>query len=63
MKLYLIFTGISFALIALAHFARLYVEGASVLRYPIFVFTTILSIAISIWAAFLLKRSMRKNKV
>ena len=56
MKLYLIITGISFALIELAHFARFYEEGGTVLSQPIFVSTTILSIAMSVWAAFLLRQ-------
>ena len=61
MKYYLISTGVVFALILLAHLARFYQEGNSLLREPVFLFTTCLSIAFSFWAILLL-RSCLRNK-
>ncbi|MEP6900999.1 MAG: hypothetical protein ABJA66_04570 [Actinomycetota bacterium] len=61
MKYYLIITGIAFALIVLAHFARVYAEGSFHFTEPIFLFTTILSLALSVWAFILLKRLLRPS--
>lgn len=55
MKAYIITTGIVFALIAIAHIARLATE-TSVLREPIFLVLTILAAALSIWAFVVLRR-------
>ena len=55
MKAYIITTGIVFALIAIAHVARIATE-TSVLREPIFLVLTILAAALSIWAFVVLRR-------
>jgi hypothetical protein len=50
MKTYLITTGAVFALILAAHVARLLAEGPHLLKEPTFMFTSLLSIALSTWA-------------
>ena len=50
MKAYLRVTGIVFALITLAHFLRMYLEGIRVVRDPVFTLLTILTAALSAWA-------------
>ena len=49
MKLYILITGIVFALLFLAHVARLVLEGWQVAS-PVFVITTLASLAMCIWA-------------
>jgi hypothetical protein len=56
MKAYIITTGLVFSLITLAHFGRIYLEGMRVVQEPIFVITTILSISLCVWAAYLFKQ-------
>ncbi|MFZ5495022.1 MAG: hypothetical protein ACOZE5_06750 [Verrucomicrobiota bacterium] len=56
MKPYILATGGVFALILAAHIARLFAEGAGLLRQPVFVLTSLLSIGFSIWAWRLLRR-------
>ena len=60
MKAYIITTGIVFALITIAHIARLATE-TSVLREPIFLVLTILAAALSIWAFVVLRRVSRNT--
>jgi hypothetical protein len=55
MKLYVITSGSIFALIAIAHIARLAMES-HVLREPIFLVLTVLAAALSIWAFIVLRR-------
>ena len=59
MKYYVITTGTAFGLIALAHLARVILEGAHVAKSPIFVVTTIGSVALCVWAWRLLKQLRR----
>lgn len=61
MKYYVMTTGIAFGLLALAHVARVVLEGAHVAKSPIFVVTTIGSIALCIWALLLVKRLPRSG--
>ena len=49
MKLYILITGIVFALLFLAHVARLVLEGWQVAS-PVFVITTLASLAMCVWA-------------
>ncbi len=56
MKLYVITSGSIFALIAIAHIARLAMESTHVLREPIFLVLTVLAAALSIWAFIVLRR-------
>jgi len=48
--------GIAFALIFLAHAARVFAEGTWLLREPMFILTSILSLGLAVWAAVLLIR-------
>ena len=57
MKAYIAITGIVFFLLAVAHVARVIIEGTHVLTEPIFVLTSIASIAIFIWAVILFRRA------
>jgi hypothetical protein len=50
MKAYILTTGIIFLLIVAAHVARVYAEGLHLIRQPTFAFTSLLSIALSVWA-------------
>jgi hypothetical protein len=56
MKAYIITSGAIFALITVAHIARLATETSHVLREPIFLVLTILAAALSIWAFVVLRR-------
>ncbi|MEA3079550.1 MAG: hypothetical protein QOF05_958 [Sphingomonadales bacterium] len=55
-RAYIGITGLIFALMFAAHVARVWVEGTGVLREPIIILTTILSLALSVWAVVLLSR-------
>lgn len=55
MRAYIITTGAIFALITIAHIARLATES-HVLREPIFLLLTILAAALSVWAFVILRR-------
>ncbi len=59
MKIYVVVTGIVFALLAVAHIARIIMEGAQVLFEPIFLFTSVVSIGIMLWAIILLERARK----
>jgi hypothetical protein len=50
MKLYLIVTGIAFALLFLAHIARVALEGWHVATGAVFVVTTLGALVICVWA-------------
>lgn len=56
MKTYIVVTGLAFALLALAHVARIFLEGWQVASSPVFVLTTLGSVAISAWAIFLYRQ-------
>jgi hypothetical protein len=58
-RCYIIATGIIFALMFVLHAVRVYVEGSWVLREPIFVLTSFLSLGVAIWAAWLIFRRPR----
>ncbi len=57
MKAYLITTSTVFALITLAHFWRVSLEGLQLTKDPVFVVLTIATAGLSIWAWRLLKRA------
>ena len=57
MKAYLITTGTVFALITLAHFWRISLEGSQLAKDPLFVVLTVATADLSIWAWRLLKRA------
>jgi hypothetical protein len=50
MKAYVLTTGVVFLLIIVAHIARVFAEGAHLLKQPAFAFTSILALALGIWA-------------
>jgi hypothetical protein len=56
MKTYVTTTGVAFLLILLAHIARLLDEGLSPLGQPIFLLTSVLSLAMVVWAIMVLRR-------
>jgi len=56
MKLYIITSGSIFALIAIAHIARIAMESPNILREPLFLILTLLAAALSIWAFVVLRR-------
>ena len=53
MRCYVAVTGVVFALIFAAHVARLWAEGAWLLREPFFIGTSLAALALSGWAAVL----------
>ena len=57
MKAYLITTGTVFALITLAHFWRISLEGPHLAKDPLFVVLTVATAGLSLWAWRLLKRA------
>ncbi len=59
MKAYLLTTGLVFTLIVAAHVARLFAEGARLLKEPAFVFTSILSAGLAAWAWNLFRQRAR----
>lgn len=56
MKVYVIITGLIFVLITISHVVRMIVEP-HVLTEPVYLFLTLLSTALFIWAVVLLRRS------
>lgn len=56
MRAYIITTGVIFALITIAHVARMAMETRHVLQEPIFLVLTVLSAALSVWAVLVLRR-------
>ena len=59
MKAYLITTGTDFALITIAHIARVFVEGSHLARQPFFILLTLLAAGFSVWAFWLLRQRGR----
>ncbi len=58
MKVYVITTGIIFALITISHVVRMVVEP-HVLTEPVYLFLTLLSAVLAIWAVVVLRRLSR----
>jgi len=56
MRAYLITTSILFALIVVAHIARVFAESTAVMRDPWFVGLTLLAIGMCVWALRLLRQ-------
>jgi hypothetical protein len=59
MRTYIGITGLVFALMFAVHVARFLAEGSALLREPIIIVTTVLSLGLSIWALVLLTRGPR----
>ena len=58
MKVYVIVTGIIFALITISHIVRMVVEP-HVLTEPVYLFLTLLGAALAIWSVIVLRRLSR----
>lgn len=58
MKVYVIITGVIFALITIAHVVRMVMEP-HVLTEPVYLFLTLLSAVLAIWAVVVLRRLSR----
>jgi len=58
MKAYVITTGVIFALITIAHLARMATESR-VLTEPVYLLLTIISAALTVWAVVVLRRLSR----
>ena len=58
MKAYVIITGVVFAMITIAHIVRMLVEP-HVLTEPVYLFLTLLSAALAVWAMLVLRRLSR----
>jgi hypothetical protein len=56
MRCYVIATAIVFALIFVAHVARVFAEGTGILREPMIIVTSALSLGLAVWAVVLLTR-------
>ncbi|MEX2126203.1 MAG: hypothetical protein WD795_20090 [Woeseia sp.] len=61
MRYYVMTTGAAFGLLALAHLARIILEGWHLARSPMFVVATLVSIALCFWAIYVLKQSSRRG--
>ena len=59
MRCYVAATGVVFALMFIAHVARVIAEGSGILREPIIIVTTVASLGLAIWAVVLLTRKPR----
>lgn len=59
MRAYVGITGLVFALMFAVHVARLLAEGPGLLREPLIIVTSLLSLALCIWALVLLTRGPR----
>jgi hypothetical protein len=59
---YIVTTGAAFGLLALAHIARLFEEGAHLITRPVFLLTTVGSASVCAWAMILLKSLSRAAK-
>ena len=56
MRRYIVTTGAAAVLLALAHIARIFVEGSHLLRQPAFLLATVASVGIGVWAFVLLRK-------
>jgi hypothetical protein len=58
-RAYVGITGLVFALMFAAHVARILAEGSGLLREPIIIVTTVLSLGLAVWAVVLLSNRRR----
>jgi hypothetical protein len=59
LRAYVGITGIVFALMFIAHVARVFDEGTGILREPTIIATSVISLGLTIWAVVLLMRRPR----
>ena len=57
MRLYVMVTGIIFALVVIAHVARMITEDASLATNPIYLLITVCTAGLSVWSWLVLRRS------
>lgn len=57
MRAYVITTGIIFALVTVAHFARMVMEDARFAADPFYLALTAATAALAVWAGYLLRRA------
>lgn len=57
MRLYVIVTGVLFALLAIAHVARMITEDPGLASDPIYLLITACAAGLSVWSGWLLRRS------
>jgi hypothetical protein len=50
MRAYLMTSGLIFLALTLAHAARMLAEGTTILKEPVFLTTTVLSVIMTVWA-------------
>lgn len=63
MRSYVLTSGAVFGLLALAHVARVFVEGTYLIREPIFLTLTVVSLALCAWAFVLWRRYLPAHGV
>ncbi len=56
MRTFVIVSGVAFACVFIAHILRLFAEGMHLLAEPVFLSTSIASLAISAWSLVLVRR-------
>ena len=56
MRAYLVTTGLIFALIVVAHIARMIGESGQLARDPVYLGITLLAAGLTVWAGLLLRR-------
>jgi hypothetical protein len=54
--MFVVSAGAAAVLLALAHLARIFVEGSHLLRQPTFLLATVASVGIGVWAFALLRK-------
>ena len=59
MRAYIGITGLVFALMFAAHVARIIAEGPGIMREPVIVVTSALSLGLAVWAVLLLSNRRR----
>lgn len=57
MRLYVVVTGIIFALVVIAHVARMITEDAALASDPIYLFITACAAGLSVWSWWVLRHS------
>ena len=60
MKAYVITTGVVFGLITVAHLLRFVMESSHLATEPVFILLTVASAALTIWATWLVLRSLNR---
>ncbi len=58
-RVFIAIAGLVFAAIFLAHVARLFAEGAGPISDPMFIATSLISLAAAMWSAILLLKARR----